>query len=129
MEILEAERRLSHSSMDLRVQEQQLHELQAGRAEYSQQLGAPPALTLTAANARTVLTFLQRLDEAISQLQAQLVQNRRINEHYREQWLKIRHKTRAMDDVAARFERIETQDRQRREQRELDDIARRAENS
>jgi flagellar export protein FliJ len=125
-ELSDAERRLRQSATELQAYERQLVDLEAGRVDYARRLEHQGSGSIGVAEARTLLNFLQRLDEAIVQLRELIAQKHRMHDHHREQWIKTRNKTQVMADIANRFEEDDSADLRRLEQRELDDIRRAA---
>jgi flagellar FliJ protein len=118
-------RKLAKTGQELTESERKLEALKASRLEYSQRFEAQSKTSISVPEIKMFHLFLQRLDEAITQLQAQCQVRQQVNEQSKQVWLQSRNKSRVLDNIAERYRKEEASSEQRREQDEMDDRAQR----
>ena len=120
-----AARALKHSRDTLRRYETQLENLKAYRQEYVTGFHEASVSGMGAGRMKDYLVFLSKLDSAIDQLQAVMATSEQDYQRDKTQWVAIRAKLKAIDEVIARFRTEEGRDELRREQRDTDERAQR----
>jgi flagellar export protein FliJ len=120
-ELADIERRLAQVNRELVACEAQGQDLQVARDEYASRLQVNRGTAMSGSEARTLLTFLQRVDEAIAQLGEQIAVRRKAYLEYQQLWLMAKQKARVMNEIVERYEQAEVTAERRREQRESDD--------
>ncbi len=118
-------RKLAKTGQELTESERKLEALKASRFEYTQRFEAQSKTSISVPEIKTFHLFLQRLDEAIAQLQAQCQARHQVNEQSKQVWIQSRNKSLALDTIAERYRKAEVSSEQRREQGEMDDRAQR----
>ena len=114
---------LGESSRTLDANIRQLEELKRYRVEYREQMQQQGESGLSAAKMQQFQQFLLKLDEIVASQKEQIVVSEQINEQRRQEWLESRTRTQALDKVTQRYQELEDQEDQRREQKESDDMA------
>jgi flagellar export protein FliJ len=117
----EAAARLSRSHRELGEVEKKIQELKSCRQEYARHWQAQGGASMDAIQMQSLWVFIRRLDEAIAQLEAQVMTKHEGHEREKHRWLNTRNKARALDDIASRHRMQEERARILREQREVDD--------
>lgn len=112
---------LLEASARLREAEVQLAQLQEYRRGYSGGPQSDAGATLGSVSWRDRHVFLSRLDEAVSQQQARVVEHQRLVEVQRKAWIESRVRTQALQKVVDKRVQRERVDANRREQRALDE--------
>ncbi|RLK51009.1 flagellar FliJ protein [Alkalispirillum mobile] len=120
----EAGRELAEARQKLDAQRQQLQQLMTFRQEYAQQLQDQNG-GINAARLRDFNAFISRIDQAIQQQHKAVAEARRAVEAQRQDWLDAYSHSRAVDRVVDRFRDEEQRAADRREQLQLDELARR----
>ncbi len=120
-----AVRRLGESQQHLSAQEARLHELCAYRDQYARAFTEQGGNGIDAARLQDYRVFLARLNEAIRQQEALIVQCRSRHQQTRQQWVQTRSHNQAIDKLIERFRRDELRRHARREQQESDEHAQR----
>ena len=93
------------------------------RSEYNDRLQRAATDGLDGATMRNYHDFLQRLETAIMQQHAQVVEARTRAEHGRIEWQNSRRKSMTFDTLSKRFELGEMREEAAREQKSQDDLA------
>ena len=119
----EAAAGLANLNRDLREQEARLMLLFKYRTEYHERLHRAAADGLDGAAMRNYHDFLQRLENAIMQQHALVVEARTRAEHGRIAWQNQRRKSMAFDSLSRRFEVRQMRDEATREQKSQDELA------
>ena len=119
----QAARMLQESRKTLARHEAQLRNLQDYRQEYVSGFEQAGTDGINAGRMKDYLVFLDKLDEAIRQLQGVIASSRTRCEQDKGLWLACRAKLKAVDKVIARYRSEEDRDEVRREQRESDERA------
>jgi flagellar export protein FliJ len=96
-----------------------LEQLLAGREEYVERLTGGNSMGV--AQMRELRGFINKLDDAIAQLQAQLAHKEQLNTKHREHWQGEKRRSKAIDGVVDRYRRAEANADEQRLQREIDD--------
>ncbi len=120
-EVGDIERRMLQCNLDLQAAQRQYQELTAAREEYSRRLQGREGTRISGSEVRILLVFLQRLDEALNQLNNQIITLRKAHQDCQQRWLMARNKTQAMHEIADRHRQQEHAGLMQREQRESDD--------
>lgn len=123
-----AAREFAESQRYLSEHERQLTQLQGYRREYQMRLASQTAAGITVARLLDTQRFLAQLDKAISQQQQVVEQAMRVCNQKRQRWLMARQKSQAFVKVKARFEALERQQDDKREQKMSDEFAQRRRN-
>lgn len=123
-----AAREFAESQRQLGEHERQLTLLQGYRREYQARLATQAAAGITVARLLDTQRFLAQLDKAISQQQLVVEQATRVCNQKRQRWLAARQKSQAFVKVKARFEALERQQDDKREQKMSDEFAQRRRN-
>jgi flagellar FliJ protein len=110
---------------ELNEQESRLMLLFKYRTEYHERLQRAAAAGLDGAAMRNYHEFLQRLERAIMQQHAQVVEARTRVEHGKLEWQNRRRKSMAFDSLSRRFELKTLRDEANREQKVQDELAQR----
>lgn len=121
----DAMHKLGQSQQYLDAQLAKLEELRAYREQYTRDFTASGENGLNATRLREFRAFLGKLGEAISQQEALIARYRSRHEEHREQWVKTRSHSQAIDKVVDRFREQERRQQERREQHEQDERAQR----
>ncbi len=117
----EAARAFAGSQRVLQEREQRLAEVCRYRAEYLENYQARGRSGMSAQQLRSYRNFLQKLDLAVEQ-QEQLVQVAQYElEQQKAHWMEKHVRTRALDNMRARYVTQEQRDAQRVEQKESDE--------
>lgn len=103
--------------------ERQLRELKSYRKEYLESYQVKGATGMRMSALRDWQQFLAKLDQAIEQQQRSLQAANRQCEEKRAAWHQARGKQKAIGKVVDRFKAEESRERDRREQKEIDEIA------
>lgn len=112
-------RELAALARDLSAHEQRLAELRRYAAEYA----APVQVTLNPAELLNRVAFRERVQEAVAR-QAQAVEQQRHRcEQGRGRLLEAARDTRVLENLAERYRQDEAREAQRREQKQLDELA------
>jgi flagellar FliJ protein len=119
----EAARLLGLAQAAAREQERQLAELQGYLAEYQAAAVREHGGVQSAERLHDYQRFLSRLNEAIAQQQARVLDAQRECERRRQTWLAAHTHTRALGKVVDRYRAEERRAQGRAEQRELDERA------
>jgi flagellar FliJ protein len=110
---------------ELNEQESRLMLLFKYRTEYHERLQRAAASGLDGAAMRNYHEFLQRLERAIMQQHALVVEARTRVEHGKLEWQNRRRKSMAFDSLSRRFELKTLRDEANREQKAQDELAQR----
>lgn len=113
-------------NQELHAREGKLMLLFRYRTEYQERLQRAAADGLDGATLRNYQDFLQRLEHAIMQQHALVVEARTRAEHGRLQWQKQRRKSMTYDTLSRRFELRELREEAMREQKQQDELATRS---
>ena len=120
-------------NQELKTREEKLMLLFKYRSEYQERLQHAAVEGLDGATMRNYQDFLQRLEHAIMQQHALVVEARTRAEHGRLEWQNQRRKSMTFDTLSKRFELREMREEAMREQKSQDELAqqgaRRAEKS
>jgi len=116
---------LANLNRELHEQEERLMLLFKYRSEYNERLHRAAADGLDGAAMRNYHDFLQRLESAIMQQHARVVEARTRAEHGRLEWQNRRRKSMAFDSLSKRFELKTLRDEAVREQKTQDALAQR----
>jgi flagellar export protein FliJ len=117
----EAAMQLAKSHQELGEIEKKIQELKLCRQEYARHWQAQGSAAMDAIEMQSLWIFIRRLDEAIAQLEAQVMMKHEGHEREKLRWHNTRNKARALDDIASRHRIQEERARILREQREMDD--------
>lgn len=120
-----AVQKLGQSQQYLDAQRARLEELCVYRDQYSQSFQASGGLGLSASRLQDYRVFLSRLNEAIRQQEAIIVQCTSQHELTRQQWVETRSRHKAIDKVIERYRSEEQKTLDRQEQKEQDERAQR----
>lgn len=123
-----AARDMGEYQQRLQVHENRLRELMKYREEYAHGFQIAGARGMGAARLLDYRTFLSRIDQAIQQQQAQVVQARHQFEQKKDAWFQRRSRSQALEKVAERYRKQEQRDEDRREQKDSDERAQRGRN-
>jgi len=115
----------AESRRQLGEHERQLVQLQGYRREYQMQIDNQAAAGITASRLVDTHRFLAQLDKAITQQQMVVEQATRLCNQKRQHWLMSRQKSQSLEKAKTRFETLERQHEDRREQKVLDELAQR----
>jgi flagellar FliJ protein len=115
--------RLGDLNRELQEQEARLMLLFKYRSEYNERLQRAATDGLDGATMRNYHDFLQRLETAIMQQHAQVVDARTRAEHGRIEWQNRRRKSMTFDTLSKRFEIGEMREEAAREQKSQDELA------
>lgn len=115
--------RLGDLNRELHEQESRLMLLFKYRSEYNERLQRAATDGLDGATMRNYHDFLQRLEAAIMQQHAQVVDARTRAEHGRIEWQNRRRKSMTFDTLSKRFEVGEMREEAAREQKAQDELA------
>ncbi len=115
--------KLANLNRELHEQEARLMLLFKYRTEYNERLHRAAAEGLDGAAMRNYQDFLQRLENAIMQQHAQVVEARTRAEHGRIEWQNSRRKSMTFDTLSRRFELHELRKEATREQKSQDELA------
>ncbi|MGE0080902.1 MAG: flagellar export protein FliJ [Thiohalomonadaceae bacterium] len=105
--------------------ERQLAQLQGYRREYQMRLDSQAAAGITASRLIETHRFLAQLDKAITQQQMMVEQATRVCSQKRQRWLAARQKSQTFVKAKERFETLERQHDDKREQKVSDELAQR----
>ena len=117
--------KLANLNRELHEQEARLMLLFKYRSEYNERLQRAAAEGLDAAAMRNYHDFLQRLEGAIMQQHAQVVEARTRTEHGRLEWQNSRRKSMTFDTLSRRYELGALREAAVREQKAQDELAQR----
>ncbi|TCK18842.1 flagellar FliJ protein [Thiogranum longum] len=120
-----AVQKLGQSQQFLDAQRARLEELCAYRNQYSQSFQTSGGQGLNANRLQDYRVFLSRLNEAIHQQEAIIVQCTSQHELTRQQWVETRSRHQAIDKVIERYRSEEQKNSDRLEQQEQDERAQR----
>ena len=115
--------KLADLNRALRAQEERVMLLFKYRSEYQDRLQRATAEGLDGATMRNYQDFLQRLEHAIMQQHALVVEARTRAEHGRLEWQNQRKKSMTFDTLSRRFELRELREEAMREQKSQDELA------
>jgi flagellar FliJ protein len=121
----EAAASLGNLNRELHEHEARLMLLFKYRTEYQERLHRAATDGLDGAAMRNYHDFLQRLENAIMQQHALVVEARTRVEHGRIEWQNQRRKSMAFDSLSRRFELRQLRDEATREQKSQDELAQR----
>lgn len=121
----QAAQAFAESRRQLGEHERQLVQLQGYRREYQTQIDNQAAAGITASRLIDTYRFLAQLDKAITQQQMAVEQATRLCNQKRQHWLMSRQKSQSFEKAKTRFETLERQHEDRREQKVLDELAQR----
>ena len=121
-----AARTLKESREILAGFEAQLRGLQDYRQEYMAGFRQAGSAGMNAARMKDYLVFLDKLDEAITQLGAAISSSHERCEQDKDLWLASRAKLKALEKIITGYRNEEQRNEVRREQRESDERAQRA---
>ena len=121
----EAAAALGNLNRELHEQEARLMLLFKYRTEYHERLHRAASEGLDGAAMRNYHDFLQRLEAAIMQQHAQVVEARTRVEHGKLEWQNSRRKSMAFDSLSRRFDLKKLRDEANREQKAQDEMAQR----
>ncbi|MEO8444762.1 MAG: flagellar export protein FliJ [Gammaproteobacteria bacterium] len=129
-------RRLAERLRALDVEERRLQQIRGYLAEYTQapghgsgsghgigQASAPPAKSMTISSLRSGRGFLERLRGAVDEQRGTVETQRQQVEQQTLQWRSARARTRSLEKLDERLEHQERDQRDRKEQGRLDEIA------
>ncbi len=116
---------LGESSRNVESNISQMAALKRYRAEYREQRLQQGKNGFSAAKLQQFQQFLYKLDEIITQQQAQVVTSEQIKAQRLETWLGRRTRTHALDKVTQRYQASEMQKELRQEQKDSDEMAQR----
>jgi flagellar FliJ protein len=116
---------LAQFEKQLQVQDFRLAELEQYRHSYEQQLRDRAVLGVGAAGVRDYQVFLARLDEALKQQQSQRSHAAAEVDAARTQWQEAAQRAQVLNTLTERWHADELSERERREQREFDELAQR----
>lgn len=119
-----AARQLADSQLALERVIQQRDDMFRARADYANQL-LNQGGARTASEMQGMRVFIQQLDSAIEQLDAQLKIVEKQNQHCLQVWLKLRNKTQALDGIKDRYVQAERRELDNRDQFESDELSQR----
>lgn len=117
----DAARRLGQSQQRLEQQRARLRELVGYRDEYHVKFQQTCGRGVDVKQLQEYRLFLARLNDAIAQQQNTVVQAEREVERCRTSWLSTRTRSQALDKVRERYQDVERQEADRREQADLDE--------
>jgi flagellar FliJ protein len=117
---------LADLNRELHEQEARLMLLFKYRSEYHERLHRAASEGLDGAAMRNYQDFLQRLEHAIMQQHAQVVEARTRAEHGRVAWQNSRKKSMSFDSLSRRFELRELREEALRDQKTQDEHAQRS---
>ncbi len=117
----DAARLLGQSQQRLEQQQTRLRELIGYREEYHLKYQQTCARGLDVKQLQEYRLFLARLNDAIAQQQKTVMQAQRDVERCRSGWMRTRTRSQALDKVRERYQNVERQEAERREQADLDE--------
>jgi flagellar FliJ protein len=120
-----AVRKLGQSQQHLAAQKARLEELRTYRDQYAKAFETSGGEGLSAARMRDYRLFLERLNEAIRQQEAIIAQGAAQHEQRREEWVKTRSHSQAVEKAVDRYRREEDRQQQKVEQKEQDEYGQR----
>lgn len=121
-------RALGESQQQLQQLKVQLRELEQYRGDYQRQFEQAGKAGFSAQKMIQLQQFLSNIDQAITQQKQSIVNAEAMCEEKRQSWFNARNRTQALDKVAERYRQDEQQQQNRREQKENDEFAQRADN-
>lgn len=117
----DAARLLGQSQQRLEQQRARLRELIGYREEYHLKYQQTCGRGIDVKQLQEFRMFLARLNDAIAQQQKTVVQVERDVERCRAGWLRTRTRSQALDKVRERYQHVEREEADRREQADLDE--------
>ena len=116
---------LGDSQKTLTEHQKRLHELREYQRQYVKSFESTSGSGLAANRVSDFRVFLSRLGDAIRQQEQLISQCQNQHEQTRDDWIDKRNHTQALDKLVKRYQRQETQDKDRREQQESDEHSQR----
>lgn len=117
----EAVKALAESQQRLAEQQNRLQQLLLFRGEYAVQFQNEGGSGISARRFQDYATFLNSLDQGIVQSRQRLERLQRDIQRTRQDWIRMRAKTKALEEVIERDRRIQAQREDKREQRDSDE--------
>jgi len=105
---------------ELQQQENQLNELINYRNQYIDSFNTAGASGISAIQFQDYTLFLHRLDDAIKQQQQMVTNGQATCDQSKSKWLDKRSKSKMVNKVVEKRQKIEIKDKEKREQRELE---------
>jgi len=112
---------LAESQQRLAEQQNRLQQLLLFRGEYAVQFQSEGGSGISARRFQDYATFLNSLDQGIVQSRQQLERLQRDIQRTRQDWVRMRAKTKALEEVIERDRKIQAQREDKREQRDSDE--------
>lgn len=122
----EAAKALGSALQHLNAQIQQLDNLKQYKSDYNQRLNSTASTGMNAQKLNEYIGFLAKLTTAIEQQQQTIELAKQALEQKKQFWFSRRGRSKALDSVLDRYVQDEAKQREKREQRELDDRNNRA---
>jgi flagellar FliJ protein len=111
------------AQQELANAERQLQQLLDYRDEYTGQLNGRSGLMMT--QLHNFRDFVHKLDKAIKQARRDVEAHEQICERRRQEWLKTRSRSQALNKVVEKYQEQELKEQDQREQKEMDEHAQR----
>jgi flagellar FliJ protein len=117
----QAAKALAESQQRLIEQQNRLRQLLLFRGEYANQFQSEGSSGISARRFQDYATFLNSLDQGITQSQQQLEQLQRELQRKRQDWVQTHAKTKALEEVVERDRKVQSRQEDKREQRDSDE--------
>lgn len=119
----QAQLHLAEANRLLYQEQQQLQDLQHYRQEYLQRFRGSDPQKMPARKAIELRSFLVQLDQAIQLQEQQVRQYLSQTQNKQQIWLQARSKQQAVETLMTRYQQLERQGEQQREQRDNDEFS------
>ncbi len=120
-----AAKRYAEAKQRLEAQLGKLAQLENYRNDYAGQRSAIGGDGIDPFRLRDYNAFMARIDAAVSQQRQQVSETEASVEQARQHWMQLLSRARALDKVVTRYQDEERRDADRRDQRQLDELAQR----
>lgn len=116
-----AARELSNSRRYVHQQEERLGKLRSYHAEYLERFHSAAKVGMSAIQLQEYRAFLAKLERAIQEQEAIIVDGRNVQQFKKDTWRQKRVRTQALGKVIDRYKQAENKAEDKREQKEADD--------
>jgi len=120
-----AARELGDSRRYVHEQEERLVELRNYHTEYLERFHSAAKLGMSAMQLQEYRAFLSKLERAIREQEAVIVDGRNVQQFKKDNWQDKHVRTQALEKVMDRYKQAETKAQDKREQKESDDRSQR----
>ncbi len=120
-----AARELGDSRRYVHEQEERLAELRNYHTEYLERFHSAAKLGMSAMQLQEYRAFLAKLERAIREQEAIIVDGRSVQQFKKDNWQEKHVRTQALEKVMDRYKQAETKTQDKREQKESDDRSQR----